>query len=465
MTTQTLLRTLAASSALAALAAPACAQFLRTDAGPYDFNDTANWNGTTINNTWGTSLTANQTVYFGADTTLASTTLGITNTSVYDHTFIGSGGDRTITLGGNLSLASNSSNSNTNKVTIGSGSTGTKLNIDLGGSTRTMFAGTNRTLEILDAISGTGGITKTGAGTLKLTHTANSFTGGFGLGASGVFGGTVEVTKLADGGQSSSIGAGSSITFGGSGGASTLRYVGSGDSSNRTFVIGSQGAIIESSGTGALKFTGSSAIDVSPSSTVARTMTFTGTNTADNTFAGVIKDPSSAQTSLLKQGVGRWILTGANTYTGTTTIDQGTLELGAANRISDSSSLVMNGGTFATGGFSESLGTLILSASSTIDLGSGASALVFTGAGTWGSSISLSFVNFTDGVDSIRIGTSAAALSSTQLAQITINGFAASIDGSGYLSISNIPEPSCFALIGGAAGLLVATARRRPIRS
>ncbi|CAM3161944.1 beta strand repeat-containing protein [Rariglobus hedericola] len=161
-------------------------------------------------------------------------------------------------------------------------------------------------------------------------------------------------------------------------------------------------------------------------------------------------------------GTGTTTLNALNTYTGATTISAGTLALGAANRIADTSNLVMAGGTFATGGFSETLGTLTLSASSIIDLGSGTSALIFADSSgtTWGSSISLSFINFTAGTDSIRIGTSNLGLTSGQLSQITINGLAAIIDSSGYL-VSAIPEPSTYAIFAGAGMLIFAGVRRK----
>lgn len=156
-------------------------------------------------------------------------------------------------------------------------------------------------------------------------------------------------------------------------------------------------------------------------------------------------------------------LNAVNTYTGATIIRGGTLALGAANRIADTSNLVMAGGTFATGGFSETLGTLTLSANSIIDLGSGASALAFFNSSnaTWSSSVSLSFINFTLGQDSIRIGTSADAITGTQLAQITINGFSALIDSSGFLTASAVPEPSSAALLAGAIGLFFVAGRRK----
>jgi fibronectin-binding autotransporter adhesin len=461
---------------LAALLAPVSAfagQFEFTDAGPYEYTDAGNWVGDVIGNNWTSSLTADQVITFDEDYLTvdpdgggsATATISINNTSLFNHTFIGGGANRTLTLGGSISLASNSTNSNTNKVTFGSATDGQRLNIDLGSATRSISVGTNRTLEIVNVISsnsGSYGMTKIGAGTLKLTNTANTFTGNvsIGGGSPSQFGGVLEITQVADSGTASSIGQGNRITFGGATAASTLRYVGTGDSTNRAVTVGGIGATIESSGTGALKFTSTGNVDTSPS-TGSRAITLGGTNTDDNTFSLNLNDQGSGKLSIVKQDSGRWILAGANTYTGDTIIDSGTLELGAADRIGDSSNLVLNGGTFATGGFSETFATLDVNANATIDFGSGDSDLVFadSSAVAWGASISLSIVNFTEGVDSIRFGTDEDGLNVlTQLAKITINGSAASIDELGYLS--TVPEPSAYAAVAGVAALFF-TLRRR----
>src|SRR5439155_15305429 len=62
-----------------------------------------------------------------------------------------------------------------------------------------------------------------------------------------------------------------------------------------------------------------------------RTLGLTGPNTGANTLSAAIGDAGSGSvTSVSKSGAGKWVLNGANTYTGTTTVASGTLELGAS---------------------------------------------------------------------------------------------------------------------------------------
>ena len=77
-----------------------------------------------------------------------------------------------------------------------------------------------------------------------------------------------------------------------------------------------------------------------------RTMTLTGTNTGDNTFSIQLTNQSGNATGLTKTGVGRWILNGPDTNTGTgaTTVDGGTLVLGKTNATAASGSVFVGDG-------------------------------------------------------------------------------------------------------------------------
>jgi fibronectin-binding autotransporter adhesin len=124
-----------------------------------------------------------------------------------------------------------------------------------------------------------------------------------------------------------------------------------------------------------------------------------GGTATGNEIQGVIADPSNVGTSnplrLTKSNTSTWTLTNAaNTYTGTTTISGGTLQVPTITNGSSSSSigassnaaanLVLNGGTLRyTGGAVSTDRLFSLQASSTIDA-SGTGAVNFTNSGSMG---------------------------------------------------------------------------------
>jgi fibronectin-binding autotransporter adhesin len=81
-------------------------------------------------------------------------------------------------------------------------------------------------------------------------------------------------------------------------------------------------------------------------SVVPRTLTLTGTSTANNTMGNVLANSAGGGgLSLTKTGIGKWILSAANTYSGNTTVNAGTLEIGATGSISSSTTTVGPSGT------------------------------------------------------------------------------------------------------------------------
>ncbi|MEX1049153.1 MAG: autotransporter-associated beta strand repeat-containing protein [Akkermansiaceae bacterium] len=89
-----------------------------------------------------------------------------------------------------------------------------------------------------------------------------------------------------------------------------------------------------------------------------------GAAATDLRIGGAITQSSSGGTfvnvGLVKNGAGTLELTGANTYRGSTTINNGTLALGNSNRLYDSGALNVSGGTFSIGTYSETLGAVTL---------------------------------------------------------------------------------------------------------
>jgi autotransporter-associated beta strand protein len=168
-------------------------------------------------------------------------------------------------------------------------------------------------------------------------------------------------------------------------------------------------------------------------------------------------------TQIVKQGPGTVILSNpANTFDGGITVNQGTFALGANNVIPDGNNLTLNGGTFSTGltystpgaAYSDTLGTLTLTANSVIDMGNGASILNFAASNlaVWTPGTTLSIWNWSGnpgvggGTDQIYVGDSLSGLTVAQLNQISFYSGA----GTGFLGtaiiladgeIVPVPEP------------------------
>jgi autotransporter-associated beta strand protein len=208
------------------------------------------------------------------------------------------------------------------------------------------------------------------------------------------------------------------------------------------------------------------------------------------------KDPNSVATynvpltgadGIIRYKRGTLILGVANSYSGSTTIEGGVLQLGASDVIPDGSNLILANnddtrGDFdeawrytpavlATDGFSETLGTLRLSGTDgtvqrALDFGNGASALAFadSSAEDWGG-FELTILNFTEGADTLRFGTSSSGLTGTQLDLFRFADFgnvSGQIDALGY--VTPIPEPTAFCLLalGGSALTFLLRRRRNP---
>ncbi|HVM49105.1 MAG TPA: autotransporter-associated beta strand repeat-containing protein, partial [Candidatus Acidoferrum sp.] len=118
-----------------------------------------------------------------------------------------------------------------------------------------------------------------------------------------------------------SLGSAASSGLGG-----TLIYTGSGETSDRAINLAGTtgGATIEMDGAGPLVLTSA----FTASGAGSKTLTLQGSSTAANTIGGAIVDNSSVnKTTVVKAQAGTWKLSGASTYTGGTTVSNGTLEV------------------------------------------------------------------------------------------------------------------------------------------
>ena len=339
-----------ATIALALSAVPAFAAPLYwdgADTGVDAQGGTGIWNTTLTN--WDTAATGGTDSAWG--------TSGNTNVA----NFGGTGG--TVTLGANLGATGaypNSINVTAGNYVIDQAGfdlsfRGSAINVSSGatleikGGTITLqntgslsVTGTNA-LKISSKISDSTGITvsKGGAGDVLLNNDANDFTGRL----SGANGGGLYITSIKNSGVASAAGAGSIVETGFN---NNIIYTGTGDSTNRTFsIIGSGDDTLKNNGaSGALAWTGA----FTNTKSGASTLRFSGTNTAANDFQGNLVNSGANVLSLSKEDVGNWKLSGANTYTGTTTIAAGILQANRADVASISGALGNGGNISFTGG-------------------------------------------------------------------------------------------------------------------
>lgn len=267
-------------------------------------------------------------------------------------------------------------NTNTGTTTISTG----VLQIGSGGSTGTLGSGpvTNNASLIFNrsdsgytsyvvpnVISGTGSLSKSGAGTVSLSSTTSSYAG-----VTTFAEGILNVESVANYGSNSSLGnraatADTSDVIGLLFRGGTLRYAGSTpQSTNRHIRLGTAGGALDASGTvstATLSFTAASSLNLWENSGL-RTLTLTGTNPGENTFLTALSDNGGA-TSLAKTGTGQWVLGGTHTHTGNTTVSGGTLTLtGTINSGGAATVRAANGGTLRLRDGSITAGSLVVDA-------------------------------------------------------------------------------------------------------
>src|SRR5579862_945692 len=200
------------------------------------------------------------------------------------------------------------------------------------------------------------------AGVLVLANAANNFTGDLIISA-----GTVSVASIGNPGAASPVGQGrirlNNLA------TSKLSYTGAGESNTRVIDLmnGTTGGVIEQAGTGLLQFTS----NLTVSAAGAKTLVLQGSTLGTAEFAGVIADSTSGATAITKSGTGAWLLSAANTNTGTTTVANGTLTVGngttgSLNGTTGTPLTFTGSGTFivneANTGVNQGMGTLTLSA-------------------------------------------------------------------------------------------------------
>ena len=327
---------------------------------------------------------------------------------------------------------------NDNSDTVGSiASAAAGTQIDLGTATLTA-GGDGTTTAFAGTIDGaTGNLTKEGAGTLTLLNAANSYTGATSINAGTLAGGAVDVLDTSSG---VSIAGGAFLDLAG----------------NDQTVNG-----LTSTGT----VTNSGA---------AATLTV-NTASGTSTFNGNIVNGAGA-TALTKSGANILALGGANTYSGATTINAGTLRADSGTAVGDASAVTITGtGIFDVNDNTETVGSIASAAAGTqIDLGSGtltvgdATSTTFAGTiiGATGNLTKVGAGTLTlsnsgnsySGATMINVGTLAGgAVDVVDQTTVTIAGIAFLDLGGFNQTVSGLLGTGTVLNSGGAAALIVDT--------
>ena len=226
---------------------------------------------------------------------------------------------------------------------IGDGGTAGSLTGDVVVTAGTLAFNRSDDVTFPGTVSGGGALVKNGPGTLSLTAANAALNGRVFVNA-----GTLEVAGI---GSDSSA----SIFLSRDNDSGTFRYVGAENVvfANRQVQVGdvadgTGSGVILSDGAGTLSFTRPDFSNTFGGAAAARSLVLGGTNAGENLISGVIADNSATGAiGLVKQGAGRWILGGANTFTGPTTLSAGTLEAGNAAALGAGSVSVEIGATLA----------------------------------------------------------------------------------------------------------------------
>jgi fibronectin-binding autotransporter adhesin len=395
------------------------------------------------------TLQGANTMLSGAVTTLTLGTLQIEDSTTgaagnINVTKDGFGSGSIALNGGQLNLRANgASSAAAQNVTYGNGTTvggNTTIDVDRQGGT-----GTNKTLVL--------GTLNIGAFTLNVTNAgAHGYGLSFGsttLTGDAIFNPTtapVTLGALNDGGTARTItksGAGSLIlgtaatslvdgtTFDITGGTLNSNIVlALGDMTNVVLSTGATFNVGASQTVGALN--SATGGNLGSTTLTANTLTIGNTNNLNSNFAGVI---SGSGGSIVKSGSGTLTLSGLNTYTGTTTISNGTLSAsnvvvsGSASNLGNASSAVVLGGTSTSGTLSYTGGVATYTRGFTVNAGGGnltnaGTGLLTLNTGSIALNGNLVFSTNANGItdgNSVISGTGSVTMNSSGAGALTIN--------------------------------------------
>jgi autotransporter-associated beta strand protein len=462
--------------------------------GEMDFNDSSTAGSATIANrgvmSFQTSSTAGNatinnnlgTVFFQASSSAGNAT--ITNSGTVSFVENSTAGNATIvnSAGGFLLSFTDSATAGNATITTGNGSqtlfrgistaANAQLIVNTGGSLAFQVASTagSATINATNAFitfednstAGNAAITANGTGSVDFSGTTgpnsdNKISAGSIAGSTTFFLGANQLTVGSNNLSSTVSGTvEDGGSFGGSGaslvkiGTGTLTLSGVNTYSGGTTING--GAISVSADNNLGAASGGLTLDGGTLQTTgtfssARAVTLNAGGGTFNTNAGTALTLTSAVTGsggLTKAGGGTLVLTGANTYSGGTTVNAGTLQLGPGGSLAAGSALAINGGIFSLNGNNQTVGTIsgsgggIVLGNGTLTMGDGSNttlAAVISGTGgviKQGSGIlNLTGANTYTGPTSVMAGT--LAVNGSLAGNVTV-GSAGTLGGNGTIA-------------------------------
>jgi len=328
-------------------------------AGNGNWNSPANWDDNLVPAT-SNNLTFSGDVQTSTTNDIVGFTAGSGGAGAQAITFGNTGavGTNAFTLAGNqITLVAGSGSGGSiisSNVTVGSITDTISLNLSFA-KNATISTGTNHNLIItglLTQASGKFGLIKTGSGELIVRNAGNNYldTTTFNAGTL-----TVDVAGgIQNAGTNSALGAGTNVSSQLNFAGGTLNVTLGAGGTDRQVRIGgtvsgnSAGANINNNSTngGTPLVFSNAAFNVSAGAiTTNRVLTLGGTNTDANEIRGVISDNNTVGgglVSVTKVGAGRWVLSGSNSYSGSTTVGGTTGSSNGVLRIASVSSLPPN---------------------------------------------------------------------------------------------------------------------------